>query len=66
MKHVQTYSLIYVASIDVATKVQTGREKVVSLGQKHYIKLRTICEELLDPVGVTSESSTFSCFFFLK
>ena len=56
--------VIYVASINVATKVQTGKEKTIIFSKDKLNELVTFCEEFVNPVGFTMEGETYHWFFF--
>lgn len=56
--------VIYVASINVATKIHTGREKVIQFDKKDLDSLVSYCNDFLNPVGFNMEGDTYHWFFF--
>lgn len=56
--------VFYVASINVATKVHTGREKVIPFDKTDLPNLVSCCEEYIKPVGFNMEGDTYHWFFF--
>ena len=58
--------VIFVASINAATKIHTGKEKILPLEMTaDTLKWVTnFCENFLKPVGFTLEGETYHWFFF--
>lgn len=58
--------VFYVASINAATKIHTGKEKILPLEiETDTMKwVSNFCENFVKPVGFTMEGETYHWFFF--